>query len=306
MPRHLQRCLHVLASWDARPDEYSAAPTSYERREQQAAAYYMAATGLWHHLGFELVLADEVRSLWSGRPDLRPLLWHLLSTYPCDRFARPFRAYVQTPSGFRHADWSAWLEAFPSLRHELLPRVESVSRRFNDPDSIYACLLWARHFGGGDDAYRAIALAMKRDERRYKRQTEAFNQGSRAFPASDSVRHDLEDHGVLSQEEASVINTHLDQLKASSLDVIPRGHRWQMEDPDAWKEEARRGRWLAAVARHSFDFARSDWGSEDVQQFALRLGSLSDEARASFRADGHPALEQILHHAYARSQTVGS
>lgn len=78
--------------------------------------------------------------------------------------------------------------------------------------------------------------------------------------------------------------------------------RWQMEDPDAWKAEARRGRWLAEVARRSFDFARSDWGSEDVQQFALRLGSLTDEARASFRADGHPGLERIHHCDHERLQ----
>ncbi|MHB9004083.1 MAG: hypothetical protein ACYC6C_08450, partial [Coriobacteriia bacterium] len=198
-------------------------------------------------------------------------------------------------------DWSAWLEAFPSLRHELLPGVESLSRRFNDPNSVYACLLWAQHFGGGDDAYRAIALAMKRDERRSNLHDEAFRHGSRAFPASGSVRHDLEDHGVLSQEEGTMINKHLGQLKASKLEVIPRGNWWQMEDPDAWKAEAARGRWLAKVARRSYDFARTDWGSEDVEHFALRLGSLSDEASASFQADGHPALEQILHCAYARS-----
>lgn len=169
--------------------------------------YFFHVAPAWYREGVELPPAAraEAAALWSRRPDLRSYLDGLILWYPCAEFKRGFFRTAKSGSG---GDFAQWFALFPDLKATLHPYLLARSRRFNKAfTAIDACLLLARHYDAGDDAYRQIANAIHRDDRREAKRGER----------DTFVRHDLETHGTLTRSEAEEVNRFLAELQADLL-----------------------------------------------------------------------------------------
>jgi hypothetical protein len=171
------------------------------------AENYFRRAVRWYPDGVVLPDASRhaVAALWKVRPDLRYFLGCLVHWYPCAEFLRPFFRDARRGCG---GAYFAWFALFPQLRELLRPRIIERARRVNTGfTAIDACLLWARLYDGGDEAYRHLACAIHRDDVR---------QSHAAHP-NGFLRHDLETHGTLTRKEAEQVNVHLLQIKNARL-----------------------------------------------------------------------------------------
>jgi hypothetical protein len=84
------------------------------------------------------------------------------------------------------------------------------ARRFNQGfTAVAACLLWARYYDGGDEAWRMLACVIKRDDHLERKR----DHGSSSY-----LRHDLETHSTITREEANRINQFLAEIDAELLE----------------------------------------------------------------------------------------
>ena len=262
MPRHLITCVDILHGWGP-----PASP-----REQALAADYMRASSGWYELGLEISATsrERVMELWKDRPEQRELLEPLVYGYPCEEFKRPF---------YRHAErggWGnfrAWFRYDPSLRGYLHRFV--VQRALDTSDrgrALDASVLWARHFGGGIDAWRAAANA---------------TGGAR---------------GRESWWEDVLVDRHyLTPVEYQRLFYCRHEKSWEGRHliyPDLAIDQdltiARRPLGLllrkAAVAGHRF--AQEAWSSDDEERYALALAILEQNQRRGWRPS-LPVLKRI-------------
>src|SRR5262249_51794459 len=139
----------------------------------------------------------RARQLWQTHPDVRGTLARLVLNYPCAEFQRP---YVRAARRAGWADHAAWFHAYPWLKDHLRPDVSRLARQWDRPFAAAdACLLWARHLGGGDEAWRTLAWVITREDAR---------QARKQYP-SDFLRHDLVSHGTLTWKEGGYVNRFL-------------------------------------------------------------------------------------------------
>lgn len=268
MVRHLADAIAQLRTLPPR-----AAPYVAEDLDAPLAALLDAAWAL-ATLGAVLPgpLLEEIAALWRHRPELRPPLVSFVGYYPCDELLRAARR-----SGERGDDLddAAWLARYPELGPALTPHVIDGARRFNQPDlAVTAGLRWARYFGGGDEAWRAIALALKRQDRRTRR------RGPRHF---DAIRHDLEDHGRLAAAQALTLNRHLVALGVAPIEVQGQDAAWHAPGVDYFRAPRFHGHHLARLAHAERQFARDRWTRDDDRAYADALRALPADALASFR-----------------------
>jgi hypothetical protein len=82
------------------------------------------------------------------------------------------------------------------------------ARKFNHGFiAVDACLLWAWYYDGGNEAWRMLACAIKRDDYLIRRRDR-----------ESYLRHHLETHSVLTREEATCINRFLAEFRAEPLE----------------------------------------------------------------------------------------
>lgn len=189
---------------------------------------YFYASARWYHSGVPLGLEDRqsVVALWQARSDLRSVLGWLVRYYPCAEFKRPFcRSAEQEDWG----DYGEWFRLFPDLQAHLHSFILRRARMFNQAFvAVDACLLLARHYGGGDEAWRMLACVIKRSDCRHRLQPSDFlshelrseldnERMLKRRLRSDYLRHDLETHGRITAEEAGQINRFLLELDTEPL-----------------------------------------------------------------------------------------
>jgi len=192
--------------------------------------------------------------------------------YACDELLRAARRCGERGDDL---DYAAWLARFPELGPALTLHVIDGARRFNQPDlAVTAGLRWARYFGGGDEAWRAVALARKGPVRRIRR------PGPRHF---DAIRHDLEDHGRLATAEVLTLNHHLVALGVEPIDVQGQDSAWHAPGVDYFRAPSFHGHHLARLAHAERRFARDRWTRDDDRAYADALRALPPDALASFR-----------------------
>jgi hypothetical protein len=268
MPRHLPRALAHLAALSPQ----RAAHDPYD-----PLSAYLAACWSFALLGIELPLRDQILELWKHRPDLRDELRSFVDYYPCDEFLRPMCRAVEKGG---EPDFAAWLERYPELESQLAPHVIERTKQFNQPWlALKYGMIWARYFHGGDEAFRQIALAIKRSDR----QLLARQRKLEPWERFDDLRHHLEDHGELNPAEAEALNRHLELLGQEPIPVQKQGMSWHWLPIDCYRAEDMKGYNLARLAERSRAFAGADWSDEDEAFYAGRLARLSDGARPSFR-----------------------
>lgn len=299
MPRHLRAAISSLSAMpEGDPNQWYGWPPDPARTS--LVEYFSGAAG-WHLLGVELDrdLCEEIAGLAARRADLRPVLFHLIGFYPCAAFRRIFRRNVEQTGG---GDFTGWLAVFPEMAESLRSAVVARAGRFNHAyDAVQACILWARHFDGGDAAWRQLACVVKREDRRLARRD----------VRNEHVRHDLETHGTVTLEEAARINHFLDELDWTYLDALGNAG-WQAgyrsPPPDSWRGEAYRGRVLEHAVRGSRAFAGNAWCTDDVDLFAGIYARMSGVGRSSYRIQGHGprdagALREVVERARAATTT---
>lgn len=255
MPRHLITCVDILHGWGP--------PSPQRMKETALAAAYMRASGGWFELG--LPLSEEARGrvieLWKELPEQRSLLAPLVYGYPCEEFKRPF---------YRHAErggvgnYRAWFKFDPSLRGYLHRFVVQHAQDTSDRGrALDASVLWARHFGGGIQAWRAAANAI----------------GGTILDATW-------------WEDALIEQHALSPLEYQRLYYCRHEKSWEgrhLSYPELAIEQdlrlARRPLGLllrkAVVASHRF--AGEAWGEEDEEVFALALAVLEPAQRRGWR-----------------------
>jgi hypothetical protein len=271
MPRHLPAVLDALADWPARHADFAFPMTPRE----QAAEEYLRSTRGWYALGVEVPpeLRARVRRLWKARLDLRwGQLRYLALFYPCPEFSS---LYVRAARRGRRGDHAAWLHAYPWMKDHLRHDVVRLARQWDRPfAAVDACLLWARHLGGGDEAYRTLARVVVREDVR---------QARRELP-SDFLRHDLTSHGTLTHAEAARVNRFLIEIpngttfyEAATGGDPPAGWSCQTDGPRPW-----RGQQLERAVLASHGFAAQAWGEADERFHAGLLAGLTPEARQRF------------------------
>jgi hypothetical protein len=260
MPRHLDIALDrllALVPEIERVEHPSARGLEHHVPPAAPIVAYREGWFLWAELGFELA-ADarrRVRVLWSEWPTLRFMLDALVLWYPCAEFEGAFCRMVERELA---GDFGGWLRWAPRLAGILRPAIIERAGRFNQiGTAIRASLVWARYFDGGDDAYRAFALALNRHDRVYAKQ--------RGQKFEDLVRHDLNDHGTITLLEARAINRHLEALGAELLDlewIRARGW-WKHPAPDAWRMPGALAEALPKVRDDAKALAGDDWTPAD-------------------------------------------
>jgi hypothetical protein len=239
---------------------------------------YARSWRVYHAVGLAIpreVLAD-VAAVWKRRVELRGVLNCLVLHYPCEALLRPLRRTLA--AAHQPADLGAWLRAFPDLAGELGPVYAMRARRFNEPFvAVPNALVWGRHFRGGEEAMRAAANAIKRDDRRQARRREA------GLCTTDFLRHDLQDHGRLFAAEVAAMNYQLAGLGAETLEFQGMGHWWQTPPPEFELAPERHGLLLAWAAFASHAFAGAAWSDADEAVYAERLARLEPGIRGGFR-----------------------
>ena len=231
-------------------------------------ARYLQASGLWRHLGLRPDEADlrAALALRRARPDLRWATGWLAYWHPCDVFLRPLRRAVE--AGERRVDWSGWLGAYPELKPWLERYVIERAKRFRQAsESVDWSLIWGRWFDGGDEAWRHVALTLKYRDGALRRLYEHRVRRQGWSVLFDGLRHDLGDHGALSAAEGARINHFLEAIGAEPLEVIPRGHWWQADAPDAWRAAPHRARLLEGARAASRALAGGAWSDEDERRY---------------------------------------
>jgi hypothetical protein len=146
-------------------------------------------------------------------------------------------------------------------------------------EAVHACLCWARHFDGGDEAWRTLARAIIREEQYQARQKHPFSY----------LHHDLIDHGTMGSDEAGYVNRFLLELGGTPFSevrptdqVFPR----TFEHRRRW---ACLGRWLAQAVSASYLLDPQNWGPTDEALYGSALAHLTPAARAHF-----PRNEMVL------------
>jgi hypothetical protein len=190
---------------------------------------YFHASARWYRSGVALGLEDRqaVVAVWRARPDLRRVLGWLVEYYPCVEFKRPFCRSAERED---RGDYGAWFHLFPDLQAHLHSFILRRARMFNQGFvAADACLLLARHYGSGDEAWRMLACAIKRSDcREQNRRPSDFlppefrserdkQRAGQSWLRSEYLRHDLETHGRITAEEAGQINCFLLELDAEPL-----------------------------------------------------------------------------------------
>lgn len=275
MPRHLQHALDRLAQIPAFAEDEPDPPVPDALRD------YVMSLQVYHRLGIVLpadVLADAAL-IWRRRVELRRLLNYLVLHYPCAELLRAMRRTLAAEAV--PADLGAWLAAFPDLIGELKPAYVRRAGLYHEPFvAVPSALVWAQHFGGGEEAYRAAARAIHRDDRRQARLRERGRHGS------DFLRHDLIDHGRLYRDEVEAISEQLLELGGQPLEYEGMGYWWQAPPLEYEYSASRHEFMLSRTAVASHAFAGAAWGEVDEAFYAGRLARMDLPVRQGFRTQG--------------------
>jgi len=240
-------------------------------------ANYLRLVAGWRAVGLSIDGADIglILALWT-RAELRSSLQRVIGHHPCPEFLRPLTRHVRRTSTFWWVDWEAWIREYPSLAPEMGNLARDAAGRFNSLDlAVDGGITWARHFEGGEDAYRAIALALNRADRKAHA---VMPTTAVVWSESERIRHDFEDHGVLSAVERIAVNRHLEGLGAELLRVVDRGRFDPVET-----ENHRKRALLGEIAIASRVVAAASWGDEDEEFFATRLRSFGPDVSGFYR-----------------------
>jgi hypothetical protein len=231
------------------------------------------------------------------------ILWPLIGYYPHRIFRRlVIRRVERRDAGMLQLDYRGWTLEYPDVGRWFRQVLVEQASKFNDPElALPACVTWARYFGGGNQAWRQFALVFKRMERREER-LRAWVEGKGEYFSSraDAWRHDLEDHGRLSEEEAAAMDRQLEHVGLKPISPIPRGHWWQAGDPDAWRHPSIRGRLLFESATASSDGFCDTWTDADVGLYGDLLARVPVGLREAAAAEV-PLQRDVVDALLARS-----
>src|SRR5262245_52119221 len=156
MPRHPPAAPRALAGW---PVSDSFAPPDNDADE--IVADYFSQGRHWYVLGVDLPVEARLALLALGkaRRDLRQLLDWIVLRYPCAEFQR---VYVRVARNAGPAGHAAWFAAYPWLKDHLRHDILRLARCRTRP-AANACLIWGRHLGGGEAAWRTLAWHILRE-----------------------------------------------------------------------------------------------------------------------------------------------
>ncbi len=260
MPRRLPRCFDLMEATDG-----DVHPT---------LRAYLRASWWWSGYEIEVCASDrqQSRTLWRHRPDLRDALAPFVLGTVCDEHRRAFRRTAERCDSVPHAPW---LEAYPELAGAIEPFVVKRAGKFRQRDVAYrACLVWARHFGGGDDAWRQLANAYRWADRR---------GDPRACDSSVDVLC------WLTYDEATRLDHFLEPLLRlrrrpfSPRSSPPRNNNHSMILQDMiW-------------AAHEFARAHGEWMDEDEDFYARVLARQPERVRRRFGVHGCKAPLHRIH-----------
>jgi hypothetical protein len=276
VPHHLSAALDALVHWP--PREAGVYGDNVAVGDDKLASY-LTCVSLAQVAGLtiEPVDADKIATIWRSRPDLRSVLAPLVENLVFDVLLRPFlRWHVATSRG----DVERWVAHAPSLVPALTAHHERLLRRFNDAVTVVrSAIILVRYLGASPDTWRAAALALKRRERVYRKRPHAF----------DDLRHDLEDHGELTADEAAVLNEHLASIDAEPLDHVVGPRRWH-------PGPASRARLLGHIARASRAWCPGEWGDPPPPLYTAALAKLPSTELADFaRTVARDAVLRSMH-----------
>jgi hypothetical protein len=254
VPRHLSAALDKLVRGPGRDDgvygDAAAVP-------DEQLANYLGWVSVAQLVGLSVDEVDvrKLETIWRSRPDLRSVLGPLIENLVFDVLLRPFlRWHVATSRG----DVERWVASYPTLVPALTAHHQRQLRRFNDAETVIcSATILVRHLGASRETWRAAALALKRRERVDRKRPFSF----------DDLRHDLEDHGVLSAAEAAVLNEYLASIDAEPLEHIAGSRRWHPKPRS-------RARLLGLLARASRAWCPSQWDDLDIALYASALSQL--------------------------------
>lgn len=271
MPRHLHTALdHLIGLLDEDRDfvECEYAPWEYKpARERTTFENYLVSWRGWYAAGLELDsdARRRVHTLWGERPMLRPRLRALTESYPCAELERIAFDHVERGGIVNFPAWFHWAPRLEGMWRRI---VVERARKFNTPSTaIDAGIIWARWFGGGDEAYRAVACAFNRHARVHRKNPELRVR-------EDFIRHCLEIHQDITEYEARRINAH---LIAMDCDLLQVGQAWVPDPDEPAKQEYRRTLSspfvgdVESLRDSSRTFAGSAWNADDTEAYAAAI-----------------------------------
>ncbi|MBX2797931.1 MAG: hypothetical protein KTR31_09690 [Myxococcales bacterium] len=133
---------------------------------------------------------------------------------PCRAFVRPVLRLVR--SGWHQVDFDAWKAFDVGFSRQLVEAVVVQAKRFRHPTpALFFCAAWARHFDGGDSAWRQFALTVNH--------ALSTPRPPGWMWSLDPALHVYFEHFSLEVEEAERVNGFLDQLdRAPPFQRLPR------------------------------------------------------------------------------------